>query len=88
MIKKKIILKNRLGLHIRPCSMIVKIAGKYKSNFEMKVHDVKMNGKSMLNLMQLGAMYGDEVELIADGTDEKELITEMVKLFENKFGED
>ncbi len=89
MMKRKVILKNRLGLHIRPCSMIVKAAGKYKADLKIKnQQNMTVDGKSMLELMQLAAMYGDEVELIADGQDEKELLNEITKLFEDKFGED
>ncbi len=88
MIKKKIVLKNRLGLHIRPCSMIVKTAGKYQSDFKISNGKMTVNAKSMLDLMQLGLMHGDEAELIADGKDEKELMDEIIKLFESKFGED
>jgi phosphotransferase system HPr (HPr) family protein len=69
--------------------MIVKAAGKYKADLKIKnQQNMTVDGKSMLELMQLAAMYGDEVELIADGQDEKELLNEITKLFEDKFGED
>ncbi len=88
MIRKKIKLTNRLGLHIRPCSLIVKTATKYKADLKISNGEITADGKSMLDLMQLSLMYGDTAELIADGEDEKELLEEIIKLFENNFGED
>lgn len=87
MIKKKVIVTNKLGLHLRPCTQIVRKTQKYNSALNIRFNQLDINAKSMLDLMQLAAEKGSELELIADGKDERQLIKDIVKLFQDNFGE-
>lgn len=88
MIKKEIILQNKLGLHARPCSLLAKVASQFDADFKVNKDDMEVNGKSVINLMMLGAPYKTKLELIADGNDEEEMLTKIIELIENKFYED
>lgn len=88
MIKKTIEIVNKLGMHARPATMIVKAATKYRSDFRIRKEDMEINGKSIMGVMTLAAEFGSELDLIADGPDEEYLIEEIVELFASKFGED
>lgn len=88
MIKKVVKLTNKLGIHVRPASLISKTASKYRSSFIIRKDDMEINGKSVMGIMMLGAGLGTELELIFDGVDEEELMEEIVELFEDKFGEE
>ncbi|MEA2104436.1 MAG: HPr family phosphocarrier protein [Candidatus Cloacimonadota bacterium] len=88
MLKETITLQNKLGIHVRPASLIVKIAAKFKSNFYIKKDDVKINGKSIMGVMMLAAGKDSSLELIFDGVDEEALKKEIISLFNNKFGEE
>ena len=88
MLKETIILQNKLGIHVRPASLIVKLAAKFKSNFYIKKDDVKINGKSIMGVMMLAAGKDSSLELIFDGVDEEALKKEIITLFNNKFGEE
>lgn len=88
MIEKKITIANKLGLHARPCSMIVKTASKFESKFTIIKDTTTINGKSILGLMTLAASKGTELKLVAEGEDEEFLMEEMVELFDSKFGEE
>jgi len=88
MIEKEIEVINKLGLHARPCSLIVQTAAKFRSKFEIVRDDQKINGKSILGLMMLAAEQGAKLKLIADGVDEEYLIIDIEKLFINKFNEE
>ncbi|MCD4796859.1 MAG: HPr family phosphocarrier protein [Candidatus Cloacimonetes bacterium] len=88
MIKKTIEIVNKLGMHARPATMIVKAATKYRSDFRIRKEDMEINGKSIMGVMTLAAEFGSELDLIADGPDEEYLIKEIVELFASKFGED
>jgi len=88
MIKKVVTLANKLGIHVRPASLISKIASKYRSSFLIRKDDMEINGKSVMGIMMLGAGQGSELELVFDGIDEEELMEEIVGLFEDNFGED
>jgi len=88
MIKKTIVIVNKLGMHARPATLIVKAASKYRSDFRIIKEDMEINGKSIMGVMTLAAEYGSELELVADGVDEEFLIKEIAELFASKFGEE
>ncbi|MBC8385363.1 MAG: HPr family phosphocarrier protein [Candidatus Cloacimonetes bacterium] len=88
MIKKRITIVNKLGMHARPATMIVKAATKFRSEFKIIKDDMEINGKSIMGVMTLAAEYGSELDLIADGIDEEYLIKEISELFLSKFGEE
>ncbi|MBN1949033.1 MAG: HPr family phosphocarrier protein [Candidatus Cloacimonetes bacterium] len=88
MIRKTIVIENKLGMHARPATMIVKAATKYRSEFRIRKGDAEINGKSIMGVMTLAAEYNSELELIADGVDEEYLIEEIAGLFASKFGEE
>lgn len=88
MIKKKITIQNKLGLHARPCALLVKTASKYRSDLLIKKDNIEVNGKSIMGVMMLAAEYKSELELIANGVDEEFMIDEITQLFESKFAED
>ncbi|MBL7150003.1 MAG: HPr family phosphocarrier protein [Candidatus Cloacimonetes bacterium] len=88
MIRKTIVIENKLGMHARPATMIVKIASKFRSEFRIIKGDMEINGKSIMGVMTLAAEYGSELELVADGVDEEYLIQEITELFASKFGEE
>ncbi len=88
MIRREIIITNKLGLHARPASQIVKTAAVAKAKFWIEKDGERINGKSILGVMMLAAAQGSKLMLEADGEDEQELIANLVKLFQNKFNED
>ena len=88
MIRKTIKIVNKLGMHARPATMIVKAASKYRSEFKIIKSDMEINGRSIMGVMTLAAEFGSELEHVADGVDEEFLIKEIAKMFEDKFGED
>lgn len=80
-------ISNQDGLHARPAALFVKTASKFKSELEIQTKEKTANGKSIIGIMSLGAFYGEEITLIADGPDERELLEAMEKLFKNNFKE-
>jgi len=81
--KEKVILQNETGLHARPASELAKLAGRFKCDINLNVNEKKANAKSM----SLGIKAKTEIEIECNGEDEKEAMTEILKAFENKFGE-
>jgi phosphocarrier protein HPr len=86
-IKKTVTIVNKAGMHTRPASMLVKIASKYKSDFFMEKDGFEINGKSIIGVMTLAAEQGSQVTLIFDGGDEEKSAAEVIKFFEDGFGE-
>lgn len=87
MIEKKVKIVNKAGMHTRPASAIVKIASKYKSDFFIVKNNFRINGKSIIGVMTLAAEQGSELTLEFDGDDEVKASAELVKFFEDGFGE-
>lgn len=85
MITQMVTVKNEAGLHARPSSVLVKTASRFQSEFFIEMYGYRVNGKSILGVMTLAAEMGAEMKLIVDGPDEKRALTELVRLFENKF---
>ncbi len=85
--KEKVILQNETGLHARPASELAKLAGRFKCDINLNVNEKKANAKSILGIMSLGIKAKTEIEIECNGEDEKEAMTEILKAFENKFGE-
>lgn len=88
MIRKKILVENKLGLHARPCSLLVKTANKFRSDFKIQKEEMLINGKSIMGVMMLAAEHNSELELIVDGVDEEETIEAIEQLFKSKFDEE
>ncbi|HRE40200.1 MAG TPA: HPr family phosphocarrier protein [Ignavibacteria bacterium] len=87
MIEKEITIVNKAGMHTRPASQIVKIAAKFKSDFFISKNNFEVNGKSIIGVMTLAAEKGSKLLLKFDGEDEVEFSMEMIKFFEDGFGE-
>ena len=78
---------NSQGLHARPCHAIVSTALGYQSQLRLRVGAREVNGKSILELMTLGAAQGTEIAMRAWGGDAEDLLTAVRALFESGFGE-
>ena len=87
MIEKEVTIVNKAGMHTRPASAIVRIAAKYKADFFISKNGFEVNGKSIIGVMTLAAEQGSKLTLKFDGEDENELAEEMVKFFDEGFGE-
>jgi phosphocarrier protein HPr len=85
--QKKVIIANKLGLHARAAARLVALTSKYSSKVQLICGDKKVNGKSIMGIMMLAASAGSQVEVIAEGDDEQELVDEIENLIGNKFYE-
>lgn len=83
MIESKIIIKNETGIHARPAGLIVKEASKYKSNISIIKNTKVYNAKSVMSVMSMGALKGDEVIIRAEGEDEILAVSTIVELIQN-----
>lgn len=74
MTEKKIIVKIASGLEARPVALFVQVASRFKSSIYVQVRDKKVNAKSIMGMMSLGVLEGEEITILADGVDEEEAI--------------
>ncbi len=88
MIERMVTIKNRAGIHARPAALLVQTASRFKSKIYIEKESDRINGKSIMGIITLGAGYGTALKLIAEGDDENDAVEAMAYLFDSKFEED
>jgi phosphotransferase system HPr (HPr) family protein len=68
-LQRKVIITNRMGLHVRPAAACAKAAATFQSTITVAKGDRKANAKSILELLLLAAEQGSELVVEARGTD-------------------
>ena len=87
MIKSKLTISNKLGLHARASAKLTKLASSFRSEVFMSRNDRRVNAKSIMGVMMLAAGKGAEVEIEVAGEDEQEAMSALQRLITDKFGE-
>lgn len=89
MYSKSTTVLNSTGLHARPGADFVAMAKKFgcKISIRSLARDKTANAKSIVHLLALGLKQGAEVEISAEGDDEREAVDGLVALLDSKFGE-
>ena len=88
LLTQKITIINKLGLHARAAAKLVAYAARYGSEIFL-IHGIKkVNAKSILGVMMLGASKGTELELTAEGEDEAQALEAISHLINARFEEE
>ncbi|MEG0773034.1 HPr family phosphocarrier protein [Clostridium sp.] len=82
MFERNVIVRNKIGLHARPAAKVVAEGNKYKSLMTIKKGDKVVNMKSILGVLSIAAMCGDEIIVQAQGEDEVEAVEAVVRVIE------
>ena len=86
--EKKITIKNRAGIHSRPAAMLVQTANQFSADVYIEKDSERINGKSIMGIITLGATYDSELNIVTEGADEDQALDALVGLFERKFEEE
>lgn len=79
-VKKKLIIKNKQGLHARPAALFVQIANRFDSRITVKNDKEEVNGKSIMGILMLGAEKGSAIIIEAEGEDARLAMIELEKI--------
>lgn len=74
MTKKAIRIELETGLEARPVAMLVQVASQYDSSIYVERESMRINAKSIMGMMTLGLVPGEQLVVSADGTDEEKAI--------------
>ncbi len=88
MVERIVTIRNRAGMHARPAALLVKTASSFTSQISIEKDSERVNGKSIMGVITLGATYNTPLKIIADGPDEMEALDALQKLFDNRFEEE
>jgi phosphocarrier protein len=80
LIKKRLTVNNKQGLHARPAALFVQLANKFDSRVTLRRGDEEVNGKSIMGILMLGAERGTQIILEVEGDDAHLAIIELEKL--------
>ena len=87
MVSKKVKIKNLTGLHLRPANVLCDTAVQYRSKVTFQKENTISNAKSLLSVLGAKVKFGDELEFICEGEDEKEALDSMIKVVSDGLGE-
>lgn len=79
-VRKQIVVRNKLGLHARPAALFVQTANKFDSRITVEKDNEKVNGKSIMGILMLGAEQGSTVIIEAEGRDAEKALAELERL--------
>jgi len=87
MIQRELVVTTRAGIHTRPAATIVNVASRYESDLFFERGTMKINGKSIMGIITLGATHQTTLTMICEGSDEEALADAIEELFINRFEE-
>jgi phosphocarrier protein HPr len=84
----EVVVSNTEGLHARPAMQFVDVANRFGSNVVVYRENDAVDGKSVMQMITLGAAMGTSLKIEADGDDAPAALESLKKLFDEKFGEE
>ncbi|MAF58167.1 HPr family phosphocarrier protein [Ponticaulis sp.] len=79
---------NQKGLHARASAAFSRTAQEFTSNIQVSRAGMEADGKSIIELLSLGAGKGYEIEISATGEDAEAAVQALIDLVNNRFGEE
>jgi phosphocarrier protein HPr len=77
--------KDPLGLHMRPAQLLVQLALKYQSKIDVIRDTLRVDAKSIFDVLTLAAEPGVTIEFEAQGDDAEQAIESLARYVENGF---
>ena len=87
MITKKLTILNKLGLHARAAAKVVSTANEFESTIIITKDGKNADARSIMKLLMLSASQGSRIRIEVDGTDQKDAMKSIERLFNDKFDE-
>ncbi|MCD7709475.1 MAG: HPr family phosphocarrier protein [Clostridiales bacterium] len=79
MSKKKVVVSNVVEGHDNPIAELVQVACRYDSNIMLESNNRRINAKSIMGIMAFNPSEGMSVDIVTEGTDEKEALNAIEK---------
>ena len=86
-ISRKVKVKNSLGLHTRPASVIVRLLQESRSSVFFTCRKEKVNARSIMSLLTLAASKNSLITMEAEGDDAEIILGKLEEAFEHQFWE-
>lgn len=84
---RKVRVKNALGLHARPATVIARLLQNTRSSVLFTYRKETVNARSIMSILMLAATKNSLITVVIDGEDAKETMDRLVLAFDSEFGE-
>ena len=71
---KSVVVKMPQDFEARPIANLVQVANRYESKIYLEHGDSRVNAKSIMGMMSLALLNGEEILVDAEGADEAEAV--------------
>lgn len=82
-----VLIVNKRGLHARAAAKFVGVAREFQAQLAVERDGESADGRSIMDLLMLGAGPGTRLTLRADGSDAPALLAALTRLVEDGFDE-
>ncbi|MDE0898012.1 MAG: HPr family phosphocarrier protein [Longimicrobiales bacterium] len=86
-VERTVEIVNHAGMHARPASELVKLAGTFSSEVRLEKDGLEVNGKSIMGVLMLAAEMGSQLRISAEGEDAVDAVGALAALVGRGFGE-
>ncbi|MFT4938097.1 MAG: phosphocarrier protein NPr [Paraglaciecola sp.] len=87
-LEKDLIIVNKLGLHARAATQLVKLANQFDAVVTLYKGNKNASANSVLGLMMLESHQGETVRLVSEGKDAVAALAAVERLIVDKFNEE
>jgi phosphocarrier protein HPr len=84
----QVVVPNRLGLHARAAAKLVQLSNQFASRITLEKEGERADAKSIMEVLMLAAAKDSTLTVTADGRDEAVALDELLRLINDKFGEE
>lgn len=79
-LRKKLHIRSRQGLHARPAALFVQVANRFQCTIRVRKGREEVDGKSIMGLLTLAASKGSTLEVILQGPDGEDALRALEQL--------
>ncbi len=84
---RNVVVENEAGLHARPSDLIARTALRFQSRITLARGPERVDARSILGILTLGAAQGTPLVIEAEGPDAEAALTALVQLFDSHFAD-
>ena len=84
-VRKTVVVSNPQGLHARPAELFSRLALQFEADIEVVRDDLRIDAKSILSVLTLGAAQGATLVIEARGADAEKAIDALERLVVSDF---
>jgi phosphocarrier protein HPr len=84
---RKVKVRNILGLHARPATVIVKLLQGTRSSVFFSHREETVNARSIIGILMLAVNKNGQITITVEGDDAQEVMDKLIEAFDNHFWE-